>query len=158
MEKSPKRLSWFEGAVLLVAGLVGTAGAAGAAAPPRPGDGGKDDPMQLVVVITGRLAGVDRLGAGIVVGEGGDRVYIATANHVVRQGGQAAQDLKVRFRARPGELFEATLLSNFDDKLDLAVLTVADAKRRANNLVALPFSIMGDPDALKRGSEVYTLG
>ena len=149
------RIVW---SVLLAVGLVGVTGPAWAAETPQPPSDGKDDPLQLVVVITGRLGGVDRLGAGIVVGEGGDRLYIATANHVVRQGGKPVQDLRVRFKALPGEALEAKLLDDFDDKLDLAVLSVADLKRRGIDVSALPFARLGDLNALTRGSEVYELG
>jgi hypothetical protein len=159
VEGSPmKSLGGVFGPMLLLAGLLGAGHPVEAAATPQPATERTDDPLQLVVVITGWLGGADRLGAGIVVGEGGDRLYIATANHVVRQGGQTAEDLKVRFRALPGEGFEAKLLSDFDDKLDLAILSVAEVKRRGLTIPMLAFTRLGDPNALKRGSEVYALG
>ena len=60
---------------------------------------------KLVVMIKGQLAGGETIGAGIIFGFGNDRLYIVTANHVVRGGRSEAHDIKLNFRFLPGEWF-----------------------------------------------------
>ena len=117
----------------------------------------EDRLKSLVVMIQGKLAGSDTIGAGIIVGVRGDRLYIVTANHVVRQGTQEeAQDLRVLFRWLPGESAPARLLTDVDHGLDLAVLSVTNLK--AISLPKLPFDRLGDTTALKRTAPVYSVG
>ena len=61
----------------------------------------------LVVMIQGTLQEEPTFGAGIVVGEQNNRLYIVTANHVVRRGEEEISDLKIEFYALPGESFGA---------------------------------------------------
>ena len=79
---------------------------------------------RLVVMIKGKLEGQDSIGAGIVFGASQDRLYIATANHVVRQGTAEATDVKVLLQWLPGEWVPARLLASVDAKSDLAVISV----------------------------------
>jgi hypothetical protein len=60
-----------------------------------PGATGQDDQSvaRLVVMIQGKIGDAPSVGAGIVVGIGNDRLYIATANHVVRQGPREAESV-----------------------------------------------------------------
>ena len=84
---------------------------------------------QLVVMIDGRFPTTGQLteGAGIIVGRKGGLVYIATAGHVVQSFSEAATDITVQFRDRPGEEVEATLWpSNLDKGIDIAVLVVPE--------------------------------
>jgi S1-C subfamily serine protease len=99
-----------------------TAGAA--AADPQ----GEKQTAPLVVMIKGELAGDETIGAGIIVGTGNDRMYIVTANHVVRRKGTNIQQLRVLFKWLPGEWTPAKLLETADDGLDLAVLSVENLK------------------------------
>ena len=90
----------------------------------------------LVVMITGKIGEDDTIGAGFIVGIANDRMYIATANHVVRSGGKEISDLRVLFDWLPGEWTEARLLDSADSNLDLAVIVVPNVKRlSADHLV-----------------------
>ena len=109
-------------------------------------------------MITGELGGGPTLGAGIIVGVGSDRLYIATANHAVRRGTQEAQKLRVRLRMMPGEWFDARLLDDRDGDVDLAAPSVVGVKQRGIPVDVLPFGRLGDPGVLKRGDEVYHVG
>ncbi len=113
---------------------------------------------RLVVLIRDKIGGDEAVGAGILFGTGSDRVYIATANHVVRRGPEEAREIKVQFKWLPGEEFEGSLLRNYDPGLDLAVLSVAGLSRLAISAGVIPFQLLGDAAAVRRGDEVYSLG
>ena len=112
-----------------------------ASAPPTPTTPAKDPladrkTKPLVVMINGTLAEEETIGAGFIVGIANDRMYIATANHVVRRGGKEITNLRVLFNWLPGEWTEARLLDTADSTLDLAVIVVANVKRlSADHLV-----------------------
>jgi S1-C subfamily serine protease len=113
--------------------------------------------MELIVMIAADLDSERRIGAGIVVGVSGGRLYIVTANHVVRHGTQQARTLGVTFRSLPGEPAAAKLLSDFDEGLDLAVLAV-DSGGLGIKTRSLPFDRLGDANVLYRGDPVYAVG
>jgi S1-C subfamily serine protease len=93
-------------------------------------------PKQLVVMIKGQIGEEGTVGAGTIVGIRSDRMYIATANHVVRRGGNEIKDVRVLFDWLPGEWTAAKLLDTADHALDLAVLVIENAKRlSADHLV-----------------------
>ena len=108
---------------------------AGPATPPKdPQAERKTKP--LVVMITGKIGEDDTIGAGFIVGIANDRMYIATANHVVRSAGKEISGLRVLFDWLPGEWTEAKLLDSADSNLDLAVIAVPNVKRlSADHLV-----------------------
>lgn len=83
---------------------------------------------RLVVMIKGKFEGEDSIGAGVVFGASQDRLYVATANHVVRKGTVEATDVKVLLQWLPGEWVPARLLSSVDAKSDLAVIAVPGMK------------------------------
>jgi S1-C subfamily serine protease len=83
----------------------------------------------LVVMIKGMLGEDETIGAGFIVGTANDRLYIATANHVVRRGGAEIKPVRVLFDWLPGEWIDAKLLDSADSGLDLAVLAVENLKR-----------------------------
>lgn len=85
---------------------------------------GEKQTAPLVVMIKGELGGDETIGAGIIVGTGNNRLYIVTANHVVRRKGAPIQQPRVLFKWLPGEWTPAKLLETADDALDLAVLSV----------------------------------
>jgi hypothetical protein len=119
--------------------------------------------LDLIVMITGQLDGAQRGGAGIVFGGDNDRLFIATANHVVRSGPfddiwHEATDLRVRFRTRRDSELEARLTSHFDSDLDLAVLAIEGADRHGLNIRNFPTDRLRHPDNLVRGDEVYPVG
>lgn len=113
---------------------------------------------QLIVMIDGEIQGRQAIGAGIIIGSGADRLYIATANHVVRQGPKKLEQVRVRLKFLPGQKIEAEVLSDFDRDLDLAVLSVKGVQALAIPLEKIPFQLLGAAAGLKRGDEVFTIG
>src|SRR5580698_8882043 len=69
---------------------------------------------RLVVMIDNRLGAEPAFGAGIVVGRDKERLYIVTANHVVRRGAVEATDIRVVFKSMPRKPLAAKLLSQAD--------------------------------------------
>jgi len=116
----------------------------------------------LIVMIEGNFGSPDTLtwGAGIVLGAHSDRLYVATANHVVRRGTVEALDLKIHLRALPGQAIPVTLAGHYDDgrEVDLGVLVLEGVRDRRIPLDALPFGRLGRSDALARGAELRTVG
>ena len=82
--------------------------------------------QNLIVKITGDMGEAENniVGAGIIVAQEGDFVYLATADHVIRRGLDEARNLKVQFRFWPGSSITAKLLENRSQKLDFAMLRV----------------------------------
>ncbi|HZT28628.1 MAG TPA: hypothetical protein VFA33_02005 [Bryobacteraceae bacterium] len=110
-------------ALLIAAIAVSGLSPAGAALNP-----GEEQIKNLVVVVRSAFPrGARDLGAGIIFGAALHRLYILTANHVVRQGVETAQAVDVEFRWLPGERSGARLLSTADTGLDVAVLSVETA-------------------------------
>lgn len=118
-------------------------------------DGPEERIAPLIVMIDAKLAGEEEMGAGIIVGQRGTNLYIATANHVVRRGGEEATEIQVQFWALPDEPFPAKLQRTVYD-LDLAVLKVENADKLG--LPPLPFSQLGDAGSLKPGDRVHLIG
>ena len=117
-----------------------------------------DETEQLVVMIRCTLDGEPSIGAGILVGSASDRLYVVTANHVVRRGATTCADVQVELRSLPGEPVPATLTTRFDATLDVAVLAVAGMRARGIDPGAIPFDRLGDPSSLARGDGVRALG
>ena len=97
-------------------------------------------------------------GSGLIFASRNDRVYIVTANHVVRPNNLEARDIKVFFRWLPGEPFKATMLNPHDaSALDLAViavpLTVTSVDKQR-----LPFEQLGEPAAVPDGTVLWAVG
>lgn len=113
---------------------------------------------QIVVMIRCTLDGEPSIGAGILVGTANDRLYIVTANHVVRRGATEATDIRVELRGLPGEPVAAGLTTRFDAKQDVAVLSIAGVRAKGIDVAQLPFDRLGDPSALARGDGVRALG
>ena len=128
---------------------------AGTASQPGPGSGGEEPIKQLVVMLRGTLGEQSFNGAGIIVGQRPDRLYIATAHHVVRQATQQAERIEAQFRWLPGEWKTVSVLADGDVDLDLAVLA-ADA--RGFSIPDLPWGALGDPKALAPGSRAFPVG
>ena len=117
-----------------------------------------DEAKQLIVMIEGKMRGEAVIGAGIIIGSGADRLYIATANHVVRQGTNRLEQVRVRLKFLPGEDVKAEILRDFDRTLDLAVLRVKGVKELAIAVDEIPFRLLGAADELKRGDAVFSIG
>lgn len=127
-----------------------------AAQPQPPAAPPEDLAKQLVVMIRGKLADVDVIGAGLIFGIDQDRIYVVTANHVVRQGPQTAvTGLQVLFKWLPGEWTDARLLSDFDADLDVAVIAVPGARSLILNRRLMFDRLGGEP---QRKDQVFTVG
>ncbi|HKH92641.1 MAG TPA: trypsin-like peptidase domain-containing protein [Gemmatimonadaceae bacterium] len=113
---------------------------------------------QIVVMIRCTIDGEESIGAGILFGSANDRLYVVTANHVVRRGATSATDIRVELRSLPGEPVPATLTTRFDAPLDVAVLSIAGVSAKGISAARLPFDRLGDPTKLSRGDGVYVLG
>jgi len=111
----------------------------------------------LVTMITGELAGSPTIGAGIIFGTGPDRIYVVTANHVVRQGADQIHQLQVGFQWLPGEWVEGRLLGTADPVLDIAVLSVSNLQA-IGVPQGLSFRRLGDVSALRARNSVYFVG
>lgn len=138
----------------LAIGLAVTLGAclpASAAAEPE------ERAKNLIVMVDSTVGGVDVFGAGIVVGATSTRLYVATADHVVRSGMTQAEAVRIGVRSLPGETLEGLLLQHHEPLLDLAVLAV-DLTRQSVPLEPIPFALLGDPARLDRGAVVHHVG
>lgn len=141
----------------------------------------------LVVIVQGQFGDGPTAGGGIILGFDEDRLYIATANHVVRRGGEVAHHLQVRLRSRkevpdnlksfgdafgdppgagigkalPAEpcAFEAKLLDRFSLELDLAVLTASGLSAKGASVCLLPYNSGPTRRApMARGTPILTIG
>jgi len=117
-----------------------------------------DDTEQIVGMIRCTLDGEESIGAGILFGTANDRLYVVTANHVVRRGAAACTDVRVELRALPGEPLAATLTTSFDARRDVAVLSIPGVRAQGIDAARLPFDRLGDPTSLARGDGVFVLG
>jgi Trypsin-like peptidase domain len=100
----------------------------------------------------GRTDTTDKSGAGVIVGVDGDRIYIATAKHVVRARDLAFEVLVGTRRDETGML--ATIADTAPGDIDLAVLTIPRASLR--QLPAL--DRRGDPAKLRFNDPVSPMG
>jgi hypothetical protein len=122
---------------------------------PQPGD--KAELAQNLIV---KVIGDNVSGSGIVFGQMGEMLFIATANHVVRRGTQEAQNLRVGFKFWY-QAIEAELLPPFDKELDLAVLLVdlknnkLDSQALSQHLPLTQLSYVSD---VQDGSNLYPVG
>lgn len=145
---------WIAG-LLLVASLGATDSSAG--------PGGLDGARRLVVTVVGENADGDEVafGAGVAFAIRGPMVYLATADHVVRQRRGQPATLKVGFREIPERMFPADLVETLAPRLDLAFLRLDLTGSR------VPASVLPDPATdgrwtaardLDRGHPVYPVG
>lgn len=145
------------GCALVLAALSAFAGATRGGAQ-TPSTSPSSETEQIVVMIRCTIDGEPSIGAGILVGSANDRLYVVTANHVVRRGATECADIRVELRSLPGEPVPATLTTRFDAKRDVAVLAIAGARAKGIDPSALPFDRLGDPASLVRGDGVRALG
>ena len=125
----------------------------------------REDAMEsakrLVVMINAAVDGDARPGAGIIIGLANDRVYIATANHLVRRGTSQASPIQVEFKWSPGEPFAAELLTYYDTALDLAVIVVPGLAKTHVEGANLSLDRLGSPATIVagvQGDPVWAIG
>lgn len=114
---------------------------------------------RLVAMVDGRFSdGTPTYGAGIVFGIGKGRVYIATADHVVRRGRQQAEELSVTFKQWPGEPFPAKIHRKPNPEIDLAVLSVAGSEGRQLTVDSASFCAQSGDNPPQVGQKVRHIG
>jgi ankyrin repeat protein len=112
----------------------------------------------LVAAITGQMGETQVFGAGIVFAREKDRLYIATANHVVRQGARESSNLQIRLRNWPDKPLKARLMPQAERELDVAALTVDGLVANGIDPCALSLDRLAPPGAAKRGATVLPIG
>jgi alpha-tubulin suppressor-like RCC1 family protein len=117
----------------------------------------REDIKRLIVRVQTTFPSKSEDGAGIVFGAANDQIYIATANHVVREGDVSGKDIQVQFRGHPDKLV-AQLTTHYSLDQDLAVLVIANAKAHSLDADAFPFDRLGDPTSLAQGDPVFLAG
>lgn len=132
-----------------------------AAAQPTLDESALAEAKKLTVMISSTVGDRQMLGAGIIVALENDRVYIVTANHLLRAGAQQARngDVQVEFSWLRGEQFEPKILNEFDDRaLDLAVLTVPNLASTRALTQGLRFDRIAPAGQPRQRSTVWALG
>ncbi|MDP8990228.1 MAG: serine protease, partial [Acidobacteriota bacterium] len=100
-------------------------------------DPSREDVKRLIVRIDSTFPDKSGFGAGIVVGIVNSDVYIATANHVVREGDKAAKEIKVQIRGYK-ESFAVRAAPQYSVELDLAILIIPQASSHGIDVSAFP--------------------
>ncbi|MBR1893581.1 MAG: trypsin-like peptidase domain-containing protein [Lachnospiraceae bacterium] len=90
-------------------------------------------------------------GSGIIIGENGTELLVATNQHVV----SSADKLKVQFI--DGATVEASL-KGADEEADLAVIAVSLDSISDNTIKNIKIATLGDSDSLKVGQQVVAIG
>jgi hypothetical protein len=111
-------------------------------------------------MINGYWGDSESLGAGIVFGAQRGRLYIATADHVIRpreNNFQEVETVEVEFFFRPGEVFTAEVLRPLSEGLDLAVISMST---EGTDIFPsqFPFHRFGDNFVLERSEQMFTVG
>ncbi len=117
---------------------------------------------ELVVMVSGTWDGGNAVsqGAGIVFGAQSGRLYIATADHVVRPRANdfgVVDAVEVGFYALPGQGFPAEVLRPLEGDFDLAVLSVR-VEDLGISASSFPFHRFGEDRALRRADQMFTVG
>ena len=120
------------------------------------------DASQLIVMIDATALGESRFGAGIVFGIENDRLFVATANHVVRApNGQTfvpSEEAYARFYSAQEREVPVRVLPMFDPDLDLAVVAIDGVADNWLDIITFPFQLLGTSDTLQWGSGVHPIG
>jgi TonB family protein len=94
-------------------------------------------------------------GAGVIFAHQGNRVYILTANHVVRAGLEQVDRVRVQFKWVPGQWWDAQVLEHEDRELDIAVLSVYAQELE---VPVLPWHLGAHPEILRAGNSLRPIG
>lgn len=113
--------------------------------------------QRLIVMIRGELGDTPTIGAGIVFGRDKDKLYVLTANHVVRRGNVEARNLSIKMRTLPDRPLLAHVLSHFDSETDLAVIGIEGLAGQGIDVCALDFALLNSATP-KRGASVFPVG
>jgi len=129
------------GAASLVFGLI----AGWNLAPGQQVPSARDEIVQLVAMVKCASEGEPGIGAGVLFAATPQAVHIVTADHVVRDCRGKPGAVTIRLRGRPDMEVPATVLPQFDEKLDLAVLRTTAGALSAADVQGLPFDRLGNP-------------
>lgn len=113
--------------------------------------------MGRIAMVRAVFEGAPSLGAGVVIGRDKERLYILTANHVVRHGGKTASRVEVVLKRQPGTARTAFVMTHFDAELDLTVLAVDSTSTRDADLCSDNFRL-AESQEIERGLQVYAAG
>lgn len=101
-----------------------------------------------------------QFGAGVIFGTDDSRIYILTANHLLRRfvdgKWEGATKIEVRFHFLPGQPFKAILLVDHDQELDLGLINVS--VDQSFPFGKLRFGEISNSATLKRRQELNTIG
>lgn len=109
-----------------------------------------------VVMVQCSAGDMDHPGAGLLIGMDAERVYIATATHVVSRCAQN-DGTRVRFRWSTTPI-PARVLNSDAKPLDLAIVAVTRGAALPGDQPPVSLDLLGDPALLRRGDAVYALG
>lgn len=112
--------------------------------------------VRATVMIRADFGSASKIGAGLILGQHDERIYVATANHLVRWGDTAASEVTLALSWARDHFIAARVEAGHDAALDLAVLSFYDPEEVIESSV--DFEVLGEPRLLKRGAAVYTLG
>jgi ankyrin repeat protein len=114
---------------------------------------------QVIVMLAADYAGTPEYGAGIAFGRRGDRVFIATADHILRKGSQEPTHVWVGFRSLPGKRLEATVVKHgLDEGIDAGILAVDGIRALGIDPCMIPFDRLSSLDSLTRGNDASPVG
>jgi cytohesin len=114
--------------------------------------------LRLVVMISGQLDDTPTIGAGIIFGRGQDKLFVVTANHLIRRASVVARGVKVKLWDSPGLALDAMPTPDFDAESDVAVLEVGLHRAKQIDPCSLFMFQLSDGGGLKRGDNVYGVG
>jgi formylglycine-generating enzyme required for sulfatase activity len=100
---------------------------------------------------------IGKYGAAVIVGRADGHIHLATAEHVAFPNHVRPTEVEVRFRFFPERRFQAEALRR-DEKLDLAVLRVAETPELAEALERVDFQRVRRPDVLRSDDKLRTIG
>ena len=125
----------------------------------------QEQARKIVVLVTAHFDTQPSYGAGVVVGAGTNRLYIATARHVVRVDSEFGGDtedatrIDVELALLPGESITAKLLPDRRGSKDndVAILMIRGLDELDIEEHRFPFSIVGNPEKMKRGDNLFAI-
>jgi hypothetical protein len=117
---------------------------------------------RMIVMITCQFAGAKNFGAGIILGEWDDRLYIATARHVLHQEVEdknvEGKNVKVQLKWLRGEWFDAAVLNTQESQLDIALLIIKGVREKQISTRLLRLDRLGEPALLKARDNLWAIG
>jgi hypothetical protein len=117
---------------------------------------GLERALNRVAVVRANFDGAPNLGAGLLIGRDQERLYVVTANHVVRRGGVAAGWVDLTLKGKPTLALPAQVLDVHDPGHDIAVIAVDAPPRSEVDLCSDDF--YATRDAVERGLAVLPVG